>query len=78
MPPPSPSAPIGLAVLGEPLIAAIYQGGKFALSDARQTAFALACYAVGLAGYAAVKVLAPAFYALNNARIPSRRGGVMT
>jgi len=61
---------IGLAVLGEPLIAAIYQGGKFALSDARQTAFALACYAVGLAGYAAVKVLAPAFYALNNARIP--------
>jgi putative peptidoglycan lipid II flippase len=61
---------VGLAVLGEPLIAAIYQGGKFALSDARQTALALACYSVGLAGYSAVKVLAPAFYALNNARTP--------
>jgi putative peptidoglycan lipid II flippase len=61
---------IGLAVLGEPMIAAIYQGGKFQLSDARQTAVALSCYAVGLTGYAAVKVLAPAFYALNDARTP--------
>jgi putative peptidoglycan lipid II flippase len=31
---------------------------------------ALACYAVGLAGYAAIKILAPAFYALNDARTP--------
>ena len=29
---------IGLIVLGEPMIAAIYQGGAFQLSDARQTA----------------------------------------
>src|SRR5258705_5826370 len=32
---------VGLAVLGEPMIAAIYQGGAFHLSDARQTALAL-------------------------------------
>src|SRR5260221_3324951 len=61
---------IGLAVLGEPMIAAIYQGGAFHLSDARQTALALSCYAVGLTGYAAVKILAPAFYALHDARTP--------
>jgi integral membrane protein MviN len=61
---------IGLAVLGEPMIAAIYQGGRFQLADARQTAVALSCYAVGLTGYAAVKILAPAFYALNDARTP--------
>jgi putative peptidoglycan lipid II flippase len=61
---------IGLAVLGEPMIAAIYQGGQFRLSDARQTAVALSCYAAGLTGYAAVKILAPAFYALNDARTP--------
>ena len=61
---------IGLAVLGEPMIAAIYQGGRFQLSDARQTALALSCYAAGLTGYAAVKILAPAFYALNDARTP--------
>ncbi|HTM50064.1 MAG TPA: murein biosynthesis integral membrane protein MurJ [Bryobacteraceae bacterium] len=61
---------VGLAALGEPLIAAIYQGGAFRLSDTRQTALALACYSIGLAGYAAVKVLAPAFYALHDARTP--------
>jgi len=61
---------VGLAVLGQPMIAAIYQGGAFGLFDARQTALALSCYAVGLTGYAAVKVLAPAFYALHDARTP--------
>jgi putative peptidoglycan lipid II flippase len=31
---------------------------------------ALSCYAAGLAGYASLKVLVPAFYALNDARTP--------
>ncbi len=61
---------VGLAVLGKSIIGAIYQGGKFQLYDTRQTAAALACYAVGLAGYAALKVLSPAFYALGDARTP--------
>jgi putative peptidoglycan lipid II flippase len=61
---------IGLVALAEPMIAAIYQGNRFQLTDTRQTALALSCYALGLAGYAAVKVLAPAFYALNDARTP--------
>ncbi|MEO7648935.1 MAG: murein biosynthesis integral membrane protein MurJ [Bryobacteraceae bacterium] len=63
-------ASVGLAVLGEPMAAAVYQGGKFLLEDARQTAAALSWYAVGLAGYSALKVLAPAFYALGDARTP--------
>ena len=61
---------VGLAVLGESMIGAVYQGGRFQAYDTRQTALALTCYAVGLAGYAAVKILAPAFYALNDARTP--------
>ena len=61
---------VGLAVLGDSMIAAVYQGGKFRASDTHQTALALACYAIGLAGYGAIKVLAPAFYALNDARTP--------
>ena len=61
---------VGLIVLGEPVIAAVYQRGAFHLSDVRQTALALSCYSIGLAGYAAVKILAPAFYALNDARTP--------
>ena len=34
------------------------------------TAWALAFYAIGLAGYSAIKILAPAFYALDDARTP--------
>jgi putative peptidoglycan lipid II flippase len=61
---------IGLIVLGDSMIAAIYQGHKFDPYDTRQTALALSCYAIGLAGYAATKVLGPAFYALGSARTP--------
>jgi putative peptidoglycan lipid II flippase len=64
-----PSA-VGLAVLGEPMVGAIYEGGKFTAADVHQTALALGCYAVGLTGYAAIKTLAPAFYALGDARTP--------
>jgi len=61
---------IGLIVLGKTMIGAIYQGGKFQAFDTQQTALALSCYAIGLAGYSALKVLNPAFYALHDARTP--------
>lgn len=61
---------IGLVVLGQSMIGAIYQGGKFDALATRQTALALSCYAIGLAGYSALKVLNPAFYALHDARTP--------
>jgi len=60
----------GLAVLGGSMIGAVYQWGRFQAFDTRQTAAALACYSAGLAGYSAVKLLAPAFYALDDARTP--------
>jgi putative peptidoglycan lipid II flippase len=61
---------VGLAVLGESMIGAVYQGGRFGAYDTHQTAVALTCYSVGLAGYAAIKLLAPAFYALDDAWTP--------
>jgi putative peptidoglycan lipid II flippase len=61
---------VGLIVLGQSIIGAIYQGGRFQIYDTQQTAAALSFYAVGLAGYAATKVLNPAFYALGDARTP--------
>jgi putative peptidoglycan lipid II flippase len=64
-----PSA-VGLIVLGRPIIALIYEGNKFNANDTTHTASALACYAIGLAGYSAIKILAPAFYALKDARTP--------
>jgi len=61
---------IGLVVLGESIVGAIYQGGAFQAYDTERTALALACYAIGLSGYAALKVLVPAFYSLGDSRTP--------
>ena len=63
-------ASVGLAVLGESMIATVYQRGNFTAADTHRTALALAGYAVGLAGYAAIKVITPAFYAAGDARTP--------
>lgn len=64
-----PSA-CGLIVLGRPIIALIYERGHFTTFDTRMVAAALAAYSLGLVGYAALKVLSPAFYALGDARTP--------
>jgi putative peptidoglycan lipid II flippase len=64
-----PSA-VGLALLAEPIIALIYQHGRFTAADTAGTAQALLFYALGLYAYSGVKVLAPAFYALDAARVP--------
>jgi putative peptidoglycan lipid II flippase len=64
-----PSA-VGLAVLGTPIVGALYQSYRFTPFDTLQTSRALSFYAVGLAGYAAAKVLNPAFYALGDSRTP--------
>ena len=65
-----PSA-CGLIVLGEPIIRLLYShGGAFKESDVPMTAWALSGYAVGLTGYAAIKVLSPAFYAMDDAKTP--------
>ena len=52
------------------MIGVVYERGQFAASDTEQTELALAFYCLGLVGYASTKVLAPAFYALDNVRIP--------
>jgi len=61
---------VGLILLGRSMIGAIYQGGSFDAYDTAQTALALDGFAIGLAGYAGLKVLTPAFYALKDARTP--------
>jgi putative peptidoglycan lipid II flippase len=63
-------AAIGLLILAEPIIQLIYQHGRFTHEATIQTAAALQFYAIGLAGYSADKVLAPAFYALDKRHLP--------
>jgi putative peptidoglycan lipid II flippase len=65
-------AAAGLAALATPIIAMIYQHGRFSAHDTSQTALCLQAYAVGLAAYAAIRVLVPCFYALGLPRTPLR------
>jgi putative peptidoglycan lipid II flippase len=61
---------VGLIMLAEPIISVLYQHGKFTAFEAGQAAGALQFYAVGLVGYAALKVLVNAFYALDKRKTP--------
>jgi putative peptidoglycan lipid II flippase len=61
---------LGLMLLAEPIISVLYQHGKFGAEQAAQAAGALRFYAVGLSGYAALKVLVSAFYALDHRKTP--------
>src|ERR1700674_600313 len=63
-------ATAGLMMLAEPIISLVYQHGKFNAYQAAQAAGALRFYAIGLAGYAALKVLVNAFYALDRRKTP--------
>jgi putative peptidoglycan lipid II flippase len=63
-------ATAGLMMLAEPIISVVYQHGKFTAFEAAQAAGALRFYAIGLAGYAALKVLVNAFYALDRRKTP--------
>ncbi len=63
-------AAVGLILLANPIISVIYEHGRFTAESTRQTAGALQFYAIGLAAYSAVKVLAPAFYALDKRFLP--------
>ena len=64
-----PSA-IGLAMLASPIVSVIYQHGRFTAEMTRQTAGALQFYAIGLVSYAVLKVLTPAFYAIEKRNTP--------
>lgn len=64
-----PSA-VTLIVLRLPIVGAIYQGGRFDAYDTQQTGLALACYSIGLMGFASARLLNPVFYALSDSRTP--------
>jgi len=63
-------ATAGLMMLAEPIISVLYQHGKFDAAATTEAAGALRFYALGLAGYAALKVLVNAFYALDKRKTP--------
>jgi putative peptidoglycan lipid II flippase len=63
-------AACGLWVLATPVVSTIYQHGKFDVFATAQTVACLRAFTVGLVAYAAIKIIAPTFYALGDARTP--------
>lgn len=61
---------VGLVMLARPIISIIYERGRFGAHSTDQTAAALQCYALGLVAYSGIKVLAPAFYAIDKRLTP--------
>jgi putative peptidoglycan lipid II flippase len=65
-------AALWLGVMAVPVIALLYQHGRFGPLDTARTAGALVMYCVGLPAFAAVGVLTRTFYALGDTRTPVR------
>jgi putative peptidoglycan lipid II flippase len=63
-------AAVALWLLAVPLIATLYQYGRFTANDVLQTRDALLGYSVGLIGLVLVKILAPGFYARQMMKTP--------
>lgn len=64
-----PSA-VGLFILAAPIISLLYERGKFTPYETLATAAALRWYSVGLIFYACIKVIQPAFIAIDRRFIP--------
>jgi len=64
-------ASTGLIMLGQPLIALLFQGGEFDQASTRSVAWALSLFALGLVAHSAIEVLARAFYALYDTWTPA-------
>jgi putative peptidoglycan lipid II flippase len=61
---------IGLIVLGLPIIQVLLEHGAYSLQSATYTSIALAFFAIGLPGLAAVEILTRSFYALRDSKTP--------
>lgn len=65
-------ATVALVVCGQPIVAALFQHGKFTADASLFTAQALAAFSIGLPSYILVKVLTPGYYARSDTRTPVR------
>lgn len=68
----TPPAMVGLVLLSGPVITTLFQYDAFRPEDVRMASIALSAYALGLPAFIAVKSLAPAFFARQDARTPVR------
>lgn len=70
-------AALALGVVAGPLVAALFQGGKFTAQDAFVTGNTLAIIVAGLPAYVLVKVITPGFYAREDTATPVKTAVVV-
>lgn len=61
-----------LAIVAEPIIAALFERGAFGPADTAASAAALVAFSLGLPAYVLIKVLAPGFFARKDTATPVR------
>jgi putative peptidoglycan lipid II flippase len=67
-------ATVGLVVLAGPLLATLFEYGKFTPVDTQMAGLSLVAYGLGLPAFLLIKVLAPGFYARQDMVTPVRIG----
>lgn len=67
-------AALGLMLLSQPLVATLFQYGKFTAFSTHMAAMSVFGLSFGLPAFALVKVVLPAFYARQDTRTPVRAG----
>lgn len=69
-------AMIGMILLAGPILSTLFLHGSTTPNDIRMMTLSLAAYAVGLAGFVLVKVLAPGFFARQDMKTPVKIAAV--
>ncbi len=65
-------ASLGLIILGTPIISFLFERGKFTSQATQSASWALLFYSTGIVAYAGVKVVAAAFYSMQDTGTPVR------
>jgi putative peptidoglycan lipid II flippase len=63
-------ATAGLLTLAPAIVRLLFEHGRFLPVDTAETAAALRLYAIGLVGYSTVRIVSPAFYAIDRSAVP--------
>ena len=70
-------ASVGLIFVAHPLVATLFERGRFDAQDTQRVSWVLAFYAAGLAAYFLQHVLVRTFYAMRDSKTPARIAGFM-
>lgn len=67
-------ASVGLILLRRPIIQVLFQHGHFTAQSSTLAARALLYYSLGLPAFAAIKLITPMYYSIQDTRTPARAG----